>query len=172
MFVRKLFKRQEIQELCSSDKLNELWSDLVYRKPGFFDMCWEVYDSQECRSRVEREKGWEYDNDSYLRVRDALLFLTYVLGDNLTTELLTIGRNPLLVSMMDIRKPILKGSNSSKRIDLQAVLLLVGLDSISVYQTFDDPNNFRTTLIQELSVEESFKDLLLELVLKVGMAET
>lgn len=161
------FHQEEIKEYFKRKNLNQAWGRLVKTYPSFFTSIWEVSRSDLCKERA-RLYGWTPD-ECIKRLQEAILTIHWSLGDDLLNELLYLGRNPLLVSFMNIKETVIDKRNIEGPVDLQVVILLASLRAIAKQQCVENPSNFVLKLLMELHLEKSFLDKVMESGLEMDL---
>lgn len=154
MLARTLFNCGNLIEHYHPDRLQASWSALVTKRPQYFRAVWSATQSCFCQ-QMALQKSWNLDT-LHLNLRDGLLTFHWALGEKLTTELLAIGQNPMLRSLMTLKETLIEEANLVDHFDLQTLLLLLVTQEIAQAQTFVPSTVYLQELLEDLHLEDEF----------------
>ena len=154
MLARTLFNYGSLIEHYQPDHLQASWSALVRKRPQYFRAVWSATQSCFCQ-QIALQKVWNLDT-LHLNLRDGLLTFHWALGERLTTELLAIGQNPMLRSLMTLRETLIEEASEVNNFDLQTLLLLLVTQEIAQSQTFTSSTVYLQELLEDLHLEKEF----------------
>ena len=154
MLARTHFSYSSLIQHYQSDHLQASWSALVTKRPQYFRAVWSATQSCFCQ-QMALQKAWNLDT-LHLHLREGLLTFHWALGERLTTELLAIGQNPMLRSLMTLRESLITEARDVENFDLQTLLLLLVTQEIAQAQTFIAPTVYLQELLEDLYLEREF----------------
>lgn len=166
MKCRKEHNRQEIAEHYRT--LHHGWSSLCRRIPAITQMI-SACSLTVGAHRKGNELGYVTDHMRHVALQQGITTFNWALGDRITKELLAVGQNPMLTSLMGIRQAFTYTEVEANTVDVQAVLLLTVLRGISQVQNLEDKSLFIIRLLDELELDNEFYDKLVDTAISVEL---
>ena len=143
MLVQRHYTLAQLKQHFAKSNMDRQWAQLLQAKPRFHQYLWSAFGS------LTKRKEIPSTDDSFFRLRTALLTLVTVLGVDAATEIMTVGQNPVLLSLFNIEELILHRNLVENHLDLHMLLCATAVRAISYNQTFDAPNRVMTQLLNE-----------------------
>lgn len=169
MNCRKEHNRQEIAEHYRT--IHHGWTSLCRRMPAIVTMV-SASALTVGTHRKGNELGYVTDQRRHIALQQGITTFNWALGDRITKELLAVGQNPMLTSLMGIRQAFTYTEVTSETVDIQTVLLLTVLRGISQVQYFEDRSLFIIKLLDELELDNEFYNKLVETAISVELVYT